>query len=444
MIKNIRSLLVSIAIVLAFGFTVETIAETADNVVETIIVNVTEARVRNAPSLSAKVLGATKLGTVYTISGKRGTWYNISFTEGLNGWISATVVEPFDKTRNLSIYQKIAEKYINRRTLDFDTASELFDFLSNIRSEVVDTGAEPSLAYYRLVALAAALEAIPYDKIDKAPYKIFAAANENDVVYSEPAGQYFVNTERFWDLREKYSALPIAEEIAWKGSQINLPGECEGYVVCHLYGLRETTAKYLEYYPIGKHSKESLKNISEYLEYIAADANNSEDTGYYITSEPDDRVQLEEHVAQLREIVSKTSGPLKTKILGYLDQIETGYQPSDDSLADDPEFLEFWGRFKAAVIKKDKNAVAGMTKFPFSMPFGLQPIKTKAEFLRRYDTVFYGETDAAKCFVNAELTNTGIYCGFKNALEDTNKPIKYYFENTPTGWKLAGLDNINE
>lgn len=111
----------------------------------------------------------------------------------------------------------------------------------------------------------------------------------------------------------------------------------------------------------------------------------------------------------------------------------------------------FWKQFKAAVIKKDKNAVASMTKFPLSMPFGQKRVRSKAELLRRYKQVFDGETDAAKCFVKAKLEKDdtgkiyGIYCGFRNALDDEdNKPIYYYFEKTKTGWKFVGLDNINE
>ncbi|MDQ3375100.1 MAG: hypothetical protein M3521_14590 [Acidobacteriota bacterium] len=41
--------------------------------------------------------------------------------------------------------------------------------------------------------------------------------------------------------------------------------------------------------------------------------------------------------------------------------------------------------------------------------------------------------------------NYAVYCGFKETPNDTeNTPIKYSFEFTKTGWKFAGLDNINE
>lgn len=435
--KNIKN--ASIFLSFIFGLTLTFQAHAAGK----IIVNVTEARVRISADPNAKVQGSTKLGTVYDILAQKNGWYNINYKEKTSGWISATIIEPFDESRRLEIYQKLANKYINRPNLDFESSSELFGFLTNIQSEVVNSNAEPILAFNRLVALALTLETIPFEKIDKPPYKTFTEANKRDVVYSEPAGQYLVNTKRFWDLREKFSKLPIADEIAWKGSQIDLPGECEGYIVCYLFSLRETTAKYLEFYPTGVHNKESIQKVAEILESLAKGVD-AEDSGYYITSEPDDRTQLKSHVSALRNIVSKTSGSLKSKIMGYLDKIESGYQPKNDDNATDAELLDFWTRLKAAVIKKDKNAVANMTRFPFAMPFGQKPIKTKAEFLKRYDAVFNGETNAAKCFEKAKLSKDGVFCGFKNALESKNKPILYYFEKTKTGWKLVGLDNINE
>ena len=40
----------------------------------------------------------------------------------------------------------------------------------------------------------------------------------------------------------------------------------------------------------------------------------------------------------------------------------------------------FWAQFKAAVIRKDKNAVANMTKFPLSMPYGQKSVRSKPSF----------------------------------------------------------------
>ncbi len=113
-------------------------------------------------------------------------------------------------------------------------------------------------------------------------------------------------------------------------------------------------------------------------------------------------------------------------------------------------FNVFWKNFKASVIKKDKNAVASLVKFPFSMPYGYKEIKTRTAFIKNYEKIFNGEADAAKCFPKVELIKDdaktySVYCGFKETPADTeNAPIKYRFELTKTGWKFVGFDNINE
>lgn len=115
---------------------------------------------------------------------------------------------------------------------------------------------------------------------------------------------------------------------------------------------------------------------------------------------------------------------------------------------DKKEAQAFWKKFKEAVIKKDKKTLVKMTNFPLLMPFGLEKVRSKKEFYKRYDQIFNDETNAAKCFEKAKLvksySNYGVYCGFKDALDHEDKPIFYYFEKTKTGWKFTGLDNINE
>lgn len=113
-------------------------------------------------------------------------------------------------------------------------------------------------------------------------------------------------------------------------------------------------------------------------------------------------------------------------------------------------FDAFWKDFKASISKGDKNAVADFAKFPLEMPYGMKIVKTKTDFLKRYREIFDGEADAAKCFAQAkpekeDAKHYAVYCGFKKTPNDMeNTPIKYSFELTKTGWKFAGLDNINE
>ena len=114
------------------------------------------------------------------------------------------------------------------------------------------------------------------------------------------------------------------------------------------------------------------------------------------------------------------------------------------------DFSAFWKKFRSAVIAGEKATVAEMTKFPLSMPYGVKAVKDKEDFLRRYNEIFTGEANAAQCFRSVEpqkesVRRYEVYCPFKESPDDKeNAPIRFIFELTKSGWKFAGLDNINE
>lgn len=114
------------------------------------------------------------------------------------------------------------------------------------------------------------------------------------------------------------------------------------------------------------------------------------------------------------------------------------------------DFSTFWKEFKSAVIAGDKAKVGDTTKFPLSMPYGVKVIKNKEDFSRRYNEIFKGEANAVQCFAKAEPRKESaqryeIYCPFKDTPNDwENAPIRFIFELTKSGWRFAGLDNVNE
>lgn len=113
------------------------------------------------------------------------------------------------------------------------------------------------------------------------------------------------------------------------------------------------------------------------------------------------------------------------------------------------DFNSFWKKFKTAVINGDKKAVANMTKFPLSMPYGVKSIKSKSYFLKHYEEIMNLEANAKRCFKVAEIEKYGkmyeIACTFKqNDESNEDRPITYYFQKTKSGWKFAGIDNVNE
>ena len=107
----------------------------------------------------------------------------------------------------------------------------------------------------------------------------------------------------------------------------------------------------------------------------------------------------------------------------------------------------FWEQFKAAVVKRDVDAVATLSRFPIGMSYGIPSIKSKIDLRKRYARVFNEQTDAAACFGKAKPeTDPENAKHFTVACPDAagNEVVIYHFTETRTGWKFTGLDNLNE
>ncbi len=107
----------------------------------------------------------------------------------------------------------------------------------------------------------------------------------------------------------------------------------------------------------------------------------------------------------------------------------------------------FWASFKTAVSKHDVETIARLSKFPLDMSYGIPAIRSKAQLARRYRQVFNEQTDAAACFAKAKPEiDPANAKHFSVACPDAagNEVVIYHFEQTRTGWKFTGLDNLNE
>ncbi|HEX8144183.1 MAG TPA: hypothetical protein VF553_16395 [Pyrinomonadaceae bacterium] len=120
---------------------------------------------------------------------------------------------------------------------------------------------------------------------------------------------------------------------------------------------------------------------------------------------------------------------------------------SGTSARGEPSARSFWQRFKAAVIKGDKETVASLSQYPIGMSYGIASVKNRAQFLRRYREVFNTQTDAARCFTKASLApDPENPKRFTVACPDAagNEVVIYHFVQTRSGWRFNALDNLNE
>lgn len=110
----------------------------------------------------------------------------------------------------------------------------------------------------------------------------------------------------------------------------------------------------------------------------------------------------------------------------------------------------FWGKFKAAVTKGDKQAVFAMTQLPVGMSYGESRIRTRAQFMKQYTHIFAGEVNAVKCFETAKpQVDKGktkefyVTCPFAKD-SGGDEPFVYTFKLTNGGWRFVSFENINE
>ncbi len=107
----------------------------------------------------------------------------------------------------------------------------------------------------------------------------------------------------------------------------------------------------------------------------------------------------------------------------------------------------FWQSFKTAVSKRDVETIARLSRFPIEMSYGIPSIKTKAQLTKRYRQLFNEQTNAAACFEKAKPEVDADHPKqFSVACPDAagNEVVVYKFQQTRTGWKFTGLDNLNE
>jgi len=289
-----------------------------------IIVSTTSARIRSEPNATAKTISNVDLGKTFTVLEEKPSWYRVQISNEKNGWVSKTVAADFDGAKRGEIYQKIVGKYFKDDKMDFATAAQIYDFLDTGAPQVKKTDVQADLNLKRLLALTAALKAVPSGKGGANPYKSFLAANEKAVVYSEPSGEWYARADLVWEMHAQYKDLPVGEEIAWIAAQTRLPGECEGYVNCYLYLLRVTDGEYLNFYPGGKYAKNSLQNITSVLEPIVADL--KEKAIYTAATDISDRAEFNRLLTELRTIISKVPFVEKAKTIQQINQVGEGYR----------------------------------------------------------------------------------------------------------------------
>jgi len=303
-------------------------AETTTTTTESpqIIVTTYSVPLRSQAKSDAATVSNVKLGTVLKVTEKNPAWYKVQYSTGgksTTGWISANAVNDLNAAGKTEIYRQIVERNYKPQ-MDFESASEFYEFTSKVGGELDNSDKSAEIELKRLLALRSALKTIPSDKRENAPYKDFLKSQEKEIVYNEPAGQWLVTSNQFWNLHDKYKKTSVSDTIAWEAANNPLPGECEGYVNCYLFDMRMRFGEYLNLHPNGKNASEALKNMTDYLSPIVADSQAK--TIYNGPTDVTDRAEFNNLIAELRTIVARLPFVEKEKALQQLRTIAEAYR----------------------------------------------------------------------------------------------------------------------
>jgi|GEM_PF-479921 len=291
-----------------------------------IIVTDVAARVRSQAQANAPELSRLRLGTVLKVTEKNPAWYKVQYISGgktANGWISANSVNDLNSGAREELYRQIVDRNY-KDEMDFAAASEMVEFLTQVSGELGGSNSSAELELKRLLALRAALKKIPSGQSERSPYKEFLKAQEKSIIYSDPAAEWYVASNLFWDLHKKYATTALADRIAWEAAENPLPGECEGYVNCNLFSERITNGEYLRLHPNGTHAAKALENLNFFLSVIVDGI--KQKTPNDGPTDVTDRAEFNNLIAELRTIVSRLPSTEKEKTLQHLKQIAEAYR----------------------------------------------------------------------------------------------------------------------
>lgn len=194
--------------------------------------------------------------------------------------------------------------------LIFSDQIDFFHFLSQAIEQVKDVEVSAELKFARLLILRRSLA----EKQHNPPgFEGWVKEQQSSIYYSEPAGEWLVSPDLFWNLQAEYRLLPIAGDIAWETANNPLGGKCEGYLPCHLSRINSTYGRYLALYPGGKHAANALNTIAEHFKGFTEQLDYEYDRSAYLI--------LQQELTQLRPTAEKTSAADKNTVLEQLERI---------------------------------------------------------------------------------------------------------------------------
>ncbi len=230
------------------------------------ITSASNVRLRASPSENAAVVASLPLGTDLVqleTGGEGATWTRVRTAVGQDGWIPTRLTRSLVTSRRTDVLASIIHERLARKGDAFAPRAELVNLVERATKETSEPEAAGRFALDWVRALSSALEIVPMGRGTQPPYKDWLAARKDAVVYNEPGGRWMIRPDRLWKLHDDHARTSSADELAWAAVLNGVPGECEGFLPCHLQRRNRLEGEYLRRSALGSHVEEAVSRIAD-------------------------------------------------------------------------------------------------------------------------------------------------------------------------------------
>jgi hypothetical protein len=222
-------------------------------------------RLRATPSGNAAVVAHLPLGTdlvTLDTAGDGGGWIRVRLPDGQDGWLPTRLTRSLAAARRHEVIESIIGDRLPRKGDGFAARAELTALAERGLKDAPDAETAGRFALHWVRAMSSTLEGVPLARGTRPPYRDWLAARNDTIVYNEPGGRWMIRPAYFWRLHDAHARTASADELAWLAVLNGIPGECEGYLPCHLHRRNQLEGEYLRRSALGAHVGEAVSRIA--------------------------------------------------------------------------------------------------------------------------------------------------------------------------------------
>lgn len=282
------------------------------------ITSASNVRLRANPQENAAVVATLPLGTdLFRLDdgAESAAWTRVRTTNGQDGWLPTRLTRSFTAARRLDVIEALVKERLARTGDGFATRVELVDLVERAQKETRDPEVAGRFALYWVRAMTGALKGVPFQRGKLPPYKDWLAARTEIAVCNEICGNWMIRSNHLWMLHDAHARSSSADELAWAAVLNGLPGECEGFIPCHLRRLNLLEGEYLRRSALGQHVDEVVARVADVMGWIAK-------PGFF--NPATDCGELVQSLDPLRAALATTRADGLQSVLGQLDGWRAG------------------------------------------------------------------------------------------------------------------------